>query len=116
MNDLPMNEPDYGTGKKKFNVYIIGVILCVVLTLIAFWAVMPAEMPLKFSEGKTFAIIFGAAILQFLVQVICFLRLNTETDHGRTNVLSFICAIIILIAIIGGSLWIMWNLSYNMMN
>lgn len=105
-------EPDYGTGKKKLNIYIVGILLCIVLTLIPFWAVMTH----KLSNASSFTVIFGAAILQFFTQVICFLRLNGKTAQSRINVMSFIFTIVVLVAIIGGSLWIMWALGYHMMH
>ena len=112
MNEHPTSEPDYGTGKKKFNVYFIGVVLCVVLTLIAFTAVISD----KLSKSSIFAIIFSAAVLQFLVQVGCFLRLNAKTKQARVNLMCFLFTILILLVVIIGSLWIMWHLNYNMMH
>jgi cytochrome o ubiquinol oxidase subunit IV len=109
MNEL--DQPDYGTGQKKLGIYILGVIACSILTLISFGMVMSG----KFSRGEVFAVIYSAACLQLLVQVICFLRLNTETEQGRTNVMSILFTGVILVCIILGSLWIMSNLNYNMM-
>lgn len=105
-------QPDYGTGQKKLGVYLIGLAGCIILTLVAFGAVMFNV----FTKWQVFAIIYAAACIQFLVQVVCFLRLNTETEQGRTNVMSIIFTFIILISIVAGSLWIMWNVNYNMIN
>jgi cytochrome o ubiquinol oxidase operon protein cyoD len=55
------------------------------------------------------------AIMQLLVQCICFLRLNTSKT-GRWNVLPFLFTIFIIAIFIGGSLWIMVNLNYNMVH
>ena len=112
MSDSHAVEPDFGTGKKKLSTYSIGFVLCVILTLIPFGAVMHQEI----SNKLTFAIVYISAILQFFVQVNCFLRLNTQTEQGKMNVMSFIFAIIILLVVVFGSLWIMWNLNYNMMH
>lgn len=105
-------EPDFGTGKKSLKIYVIGLVLCVILTLIPFAMVMHGSLP----RGIVFAGLIIAALLQFLVQVICFLRLNMATDQGVMNVLSFVFAIIVLGVIVGGSMWIMWHLNYNMMH
>jgi cytochrome o ubiquinol oxidase subunit IV len=105
-------EPNYGMGQKTFKVYFFGVIMSAVLTLIPFAAVMYHY----YSKGLTLAILLICALVQFLVQVICFLRLNIQSDEGKTNVLLFIFAIVVLIAIIGGSVWIMYHLNYNMMH
>ena len=106
------DEPDYGTGHKTFGIYLFGFIACIVLTLIPFAAVMYHP----FSHGHTFLIMIVSAIFQFFVQVICFLRLNTKSEQGLINVLSFMFSIVVLLVLIGGSLWIMYHLNYNMMH
>lgn len=107
-----ISQPDYGTGQKKLSTYVMGVVICAVLTLIAFWVVI--AMP--FSRVITFSIIYAAAIIQFFIQVIYFLRLNTQTEQGQMNVMAFIFTGVILLSIVVGSLWIMWNLGYNMVH
>ena len=106
------NHPDYGTGQKKLGMYLIGFISCSILTLFSFWSVMSQ----RFSKLEALALIFTAACLQFLVQVIFFLRLSTQTEQGRTNIMTFLFTGVILVSIILGSLWIMWNLNYYMMH
>lgn len=112
MKDSVIKQADFGTGQKKLSTYIIGTILCVALTLIAFWAVMDSRL----ERWQLFVIIYAAAVIQFFVQLVCFLRLNTQTEQGQINVMSLIFTGVILICIILGSLWIMWNLNYNMLN
>ena len=111
MSQLHSTEPDYGTGKKNLNLYIVGIVLCVILTLIPF-----ATVSRKYPVGPTLAIIYVCAIAQFLVQVFFFLRLHAKNERGRMNLMSFVFAILILIVIVVGSLWIMWHLNYNMMH
>jgi cytochrome o ubiquinol oxidase operon protein cyoD len=106
-----LDQPDYGTGQKKLGIYIVGVVGCVILTLLSFWAVMSSN----FSRHQVFIIIFASACAQFLVQLFCFLRLNTQTEQAKTNVMSLIFTGVILTSIIVGSLWIMSNLNYYMM-
>lgn len=112
MEHHEVGQTDYGTGQKKLGIYVIGVISCSILTLISFWSVMSGY----FARWEIFVIIYASACLQFVVQLICFLRLNTETEQGRTNVMSLIFTVVILTAIVLGSLWIMWSLGYNMMH
>jgi len=107
-----MNEADYGTGQKKLGMYLIGFISCSLLTLLSFWSVMSQ----RFSKLEVLAVIFSSALIQFLVQVICFLRLTAATEQGKTNIMTFLFTVVILISIIVGSLWIMWNLNYYMMH
>lgn len=111
MNNTVVSESDFGTGQKKLSIYIAGIIGCAILTLISFWAVMSHA----FARREVFIIIYTSACVQFMVQLICFLRLNTQTEQGRFNVMSLVFFGIILISIIVGSLWIMSNLSYNLM-
>ncbi len=101
---------DFGTGQKKLGIYTLGVIACAILTLVAFWSVMYG----KFSTLQTMAILYAAAIIQFFVQVLCFLRLNTQTEQGKVNVVSIVFTVVILLTIVAGSLWIMGNLHYYM--
>ena len=105
------DQSDFGMGEKKLSVYLFGVVSCAILTVIAFYTVMDNTLP----KWQIFTVIFAAACIQLLVQVICFLRLNTQTEQSRTNTMSFIFTIVILVTIISGSLWIMSNLNYNMM-
>ena len=107
-----IHQPDYGTGQKKLGIYTFGFVSCFLLTLFAFWVVMSAT----FSRTETFVLIYGAAIIQFFIQLICFLRLNISTEQGRTNVLSFAFTGVVLVTLVLGSLWIMWSLNYYMMH
>lgn len=111
MTHHDISQPDYGTGQKKLGMYVVGIISCSILTLISFWVVMSGQL----SRAEIFTVIYSSAVIQFLVQLICFLRLNTQTEQGKTNVMSLIFTGVILISIIVGSLWIMWNLNYYMM-
>lgn len=112
MTDSQAAAPDFGTSPKSLSVYVVGIILCVILTLIPFGVVMHGGL----AHGQKFAVIMVSAILQFLVQVYCFLRLNVQTIQGKMNTMSFIFTIVVLVVIIGGSLWIMSHLNYNMMH
>lgn len=112
MSDHAVTPSDFGTGQKKLNIYVFGLILCTILTILAFWVVMTG----RFSPLTMYIIIYIAAIVQFFVQLICFLRLNTQTEAGRINVMSILFTIIILLAVVVGSLWIMQNVNYNMMS
>jgi len=109
MND-DHHQPDFGTGEKKLGIYATGFMVCCVLTLIAFASVMTHS----FSKGMLFFIIFLTAIIQFFVQLICFLRLNIKTNQGKMNVMSIAFTGVILTVIVAGSLWIMWNCNYYM--
>lgn len=105
-------QPDYGTGQKRLSIYLTGVVLCVVLTLISFWTVLGNQL----SRGQILTVIYLSAIAQFFVQLICFLRVNTQTHQGRVNVMTLVFTGVVLLTVVAGSLWIMWNLNYYMVN
>jgi cytochrome o ubiquinol oxidase operon protein cyoD len=106
------HQPDFGTGQKKLSTYLIGLGICTFLTLFAFWIVMSRQ----FSSLEGFIFIYAAACLQFVAQLIFFLRLNTQTEQGRVNVMSLVFTGVVLITVIIGTLWIMSNLNYYMVH
>lgn len=112
MSHHDINTPDFGAKDKTFFTYTLGIVLCVILTLIPFGAVHYGA----YSYGQTLSIIYISAVLQFFVQVICFLRLNYSTFQAKLNVLSFVFTICLLSIVVAGSIWIMYNLDYFMMH
>jgi cytochrome o ubiquinol oxidase subunit IV len=56
--------------------------------------------------------IFGLGIVQALTQLVFFLHLGLEKKPHWTFI-SFLFAVVIIGIIIGGTLWIMMNLQYN---
>lgn len=111
MEEISQVEREYGMDDKTFVTYLIGYFLCILLTLIPFATVKYAG----YSFSKTLAHIYIAAIAQFIIQITFFLRLNWKTKQAQTNSIAFAYALLLATIIIGGSLWIMWNLNYRMM-
>ena len=103
---------DLGLGEKKLSIYIAGTITCIFLTLLPFAAVMFRGV----FEETAVGIIVTCALAQFIIQLVCFLRLNYHTEQARLNVQSFALCLFILFVILVGSLWIMDNLHHNMMH
>ncbi len=89
---------------------ITGFVLSLVLTIIAYLLVSQEILPQKVLP-YTVMILGGG---QALVQLIFFLHLGLETDP-KWNLIMFLFMLLILIVIVCGSLWIMQNLSYNLM-
>lgn len=100
-----------GTGQKTLKLYLTGFVLSIILTLIPF-GVVAKQM---FSAQNMLITLAVCAVLQLYVQVVCFLRLNTSRE-GRWTLTSFLFTILIVAILVGGSLWIMYNLNYNMVN
>lgn len=105
------NLPDIGIGEKNFHFYILGFFLCILLSLIP-WATVKFA---HYSYHKTLAHIYIAAIVQAIIQIIFFLRLTFNTKQAQLNVMGFMYALLLATVVIGGSMWIMWNLNYRMM-
>lgn len=91
--------------------YRIGSLLAIMLTIVPFWLVMSGPQP---APGSTAAIIFGLALIQIAVHVICFLHLDTRSEGGWT-LLAFLFTTVIVVVTIGGSVWVMLHLNGNMM-
>ncbi|MEG6508018.1 cytochrome o ubiquinol oxidase subunit IV [Methyloligella sp. 2.7D] len=89
--------------------YVIGFVLAVILTAIPFWLVMSeAAAP---SVLLPTILIIGAA--QMLVHLKYFLHLLGP--DGTWNISSLLLTILIVSIVIGGTLWVMYELNNNMM-
>ncbi|QTS83961.1 cytochrome o ubiquinol oxidase subunit IV [Coxiella endosymbiont of Amblyomma nuttalli] len=111
MNEILAEDTYYDDiGKKKLSVYLFGVILCVILTLISFFTTLYS----KFSVSVVLAIVFISAVLQFIVQLICFLQLNGKSERNLMYLMSLVFTLVLLFVLVGGSLWIIWSLRYYM--
>lgn len=105
---VPME--NYGTSPKTLSAYVTGLFLSLILTCAAFFVVYKHAL----STSSLYITVTVLAVLQFCVQSLCFLRLNAGPE-GRWNLYPFLFAIFVVFVVIGGSLWIMYNLNYNMM-
>ena len=97
---------DHGSTKS----YITGFILSVVLTVIAFGLVMAHTVPTEIAIPAIAAL----AMVQVFVHLGYFLHMNTG-PAGRWNLTSFAFAVLVAVILIGGTAWIMYNISVNMM-
>lgn len=98
-----------GASHGSIKSYIIGFILCVVLTLIPFCIVMFGE----FSSVIKILTIVATAIVQVYVQLYFFLHLDTSSEQ-RWNLVAFLFSLVVIIVVVGGSIWIMRALNYFM--
>jgi cytochrome o ubiquinol oxidase subunit IV len=85
--------------------YVIGFLLSIVLTIIPLVIVMNGLL----SKTASTVLILGMAALQFVVQLVFFMHIRSE-EKPRWNVMALLLGLVILITIIGGSIWIM---TYN---
>ncbi|URN95544.1 MAG: cytochrome o ubiquinol oxidase subunit IV [Candidatus Pristimantibacillus lignocellulolyticus] len=85
--------------------YVLGFILSIVLTIIPLVAVLND----MFNKTTTIVIVLVTAVLQLLVQLLFFMHIRDE-DGPRYNLISLVFAVVILLTIVIGSIWIM---TYN---
>lgn len=91
--------------------YIIGFVLSIIMTLLAYWTVESKV----YAPAFVVAIVIGLAILQLFVQLYFFLHLGEEMKpRWRLVTLGF--GVLVVVIVVWGSLWIMDNLNYTMMH
>ena len=99
-----------GSSHGSFAGYSSGFALSVLLTGASFALVW--KQP--FSKPEVFAGLIAAALVQMFVHLTMFLHLNRSSKQ-RWNVVVLCFAALIVVILIGGSLWIMTNANNNMM-
>lgn len=91
--------------------YIIGFVLSLFMTLIAYFAVVGSWL-----EGMALIVLLCVlAVVQMVVQLVYFLHLGEEVGP-RYRFASFLLMAVLLLIVVVGSLWIMYHLNENMMN
>jgi cytochrome o ubiquinol oxidase subunit IV len=104
-----MSSHEVTRGQKTLSAYVLGFVLSLILTVLAFGCVQLKVL----SDAGLYIALTVLALTQLFVQSVCFLRLNTSAE-GRWNLLPFLFVILIVAFLVGGTLWIMYNLSYFM--
>jgi cytochrome o ubiquinol oxidase subunit IV len=89
--------------------YVIGLALAIALTALSFW--LPTTR-LVWGPGIPVALVVFA-IAQMGVHLVFFLHITTAPDNTN-NVMALAFGVLIVFLVIGGSLWIMTNMSHNM--
>lgn len=102
-----VKEATHGTFKS----YVIGFILSIILTLAAYFLVVNHV----WSEWTLILAIVGLGLVQVFVQLFFFLHLGEESKP-YWNVLIFLFMLLVLVVIVSGSLWIIYNLDYRVMS
>lgn len=98
--------PPGGRGRHgSLQSYSAGFALSIMLTVVPLLLVTGGWF------GRTWTVVWilAAAVLQFAVQLIFFMHLR-EGDNARWNVMSLLLGLLIMVTIVGGSIWIM---TYN---
>lgn len=94
----------------SFKPVILGFVLSAVLACAMYRVADKSHL-----TGDFFVIsLFGLALLQAVIQLILFMQVGLESRPHWTFI-SLIFTIIVILIVIGGSIWIMNNLNYNLM-
>jgi cytochrome o ubiquinol oxidase operon protein cyoD len=111
MDIAPGDEhPEDGGIAQRVMLYLTGLGLAVLLTATSFFV---AGTDLVWQPSIPVALVV-LAIAQMGVHLVFFLHITTGPDNTN-NVLALAFGVLIVFLVIGGSLWIMANLNYNMM-
>ena len=94
----------------KFSAYMIGFVLAVILTAVPFILVAFKLL----SATTTLVVIAVLALIQVLVHLRYFLHLDFK-DTPRENLVTLAFTAVLIVIMIGGSLWIMFDLNARMM-
>ena len=105
----PGDEAEVRIGERVMG-YVAGLGLALLLTATSFFI---AGTDLVWQPSIPVAIVV-LAIAQMGVHLVFFLHITTGPDNTN-NVLALAFGLLIVILVIGGSLWIMANLNHNMM-
>jgi cytochrome o ubiquinol oxidase operon protein cyoD len=98
-------------SKKALITYIVGFLLSIGLTLLAYFLVVGDIITKRF----TVVLIFVLAMVQLFVQLTFFLHLGAE-KRSRWRWVTLIFGVLVVLIVGVGSLWIMDHLNYNMMH
>ncbi len=96
-------------GAIRYRSYVIGFVLSVVTTLVAYFLVVTGSLP----AWSAVYVVMAIAVVQLIVQVMYFLHIGRGS---KWKLRTFIFTLIVVIIIVAGSVWIMENLNYNMMD
>ncbi|MEO8489472.1 MULTISPECIES: cytochrome o ubiquinol oxidase subunit IV [Pseudomonas] len=105
-HDHDSHDASHGSVKS----YAIGFILSVILTLIPFGLVMYPTLP----KSITMMIVLAFAVIQVLVHLVYFLHLD-RSKAQRDNVIAFVFAGLVILLLVGLSVWIMFSIHTFMM-
>ena len=106
----PGDEHLDGSISQRVIGYLVGLGLAILLTATSFFV---AGTDLVWQPSIPVALVV-LAIAQMGVHLVFFLHITTGPDNTN-NVLALAFGVLIVLLVIGGSLWIMTNLNQNMM-
>lgn len=105
----PDDAHDAGHGSVKS--YLVGFVLSVVLTVIPFWAVMSGS----FEKSTVIPLVLMLAVVQVIVHLKYFLHLDFSPS-SRASTFAFLFSALIIVMVVGLSVWIIYSANAMMMS
>jgi cytochrome o ubiquinol oxidase operon protein cyoD len=90
-------------------IYGRGFVLSLILTALMYFVATSHTLP----RANTVALLVLFALVQCVVQFVCFLHLNASASRAKLFLLA--CASLVVLILVSGSLWIMFTLNSRMM-
>lgn len=106
-----MSDPRGKGGHGSLKSYLTGFALSVILTVIPFWIVM-GEAPIPKHQAIAAIVLLGG--LQMIVHIHYFLHVTIRAEDGW-QAMSMGLTILLLVIVLSGSVWVMFNLESHMM-
>lgn len=97
-----------------WNVSVKPLIIGFILSLVMVFAIYRIVLHSHLTHGTLVTSIVLIGCLLALVQLVFFLHLGLE-GKPRWNLMMFLFMALLVVILVGGSLWIMSNLNYNVM-
>ncbi len=94
----------------SFKPVILGFILSAVLVFAAYRTAVHYHL----TSGMLDFTLIGLATIAAILQIVFYLHLGLESKP-RWNLMMFLFMALIIVVLVGGSMWIMYNLNYNVM-
>ena len=108
---MPDNHDAMHEHQGSLRGYLTGFVLAAILTVIPFWLVMGHAIA---NKPLLILIILVLAVVQIFVHIVYFLHLDTRSEAGW-NMMAFIFTAVLVIIVLGASIWVMYNENVNMM-
>ena len=107
-NDFKVIDEEYEAGRQAMRSYVTGFVLSIILTLIPYFMVVNHV----FGSSSLMYAVVSFALAQLVVQVVFFLHLHKKSKP-HWNLIVFVFTFLIVAILVVGSLWVMYNLNYN---
>ncbi|HVQ44827.1 MAG TPA: cytochrome o ubiquinol oxidase subunit IV [Candidatus Saccharimonadia bacterium] len=104
-------QPQPETAQGSVGSYVLGFALSLAFTLTAYALAANHALPSR----TLVTVVLGLGVMQLIVQLALFLHLG-KGSKPQWNVSVFSFALLVIVILVGGSLWIMTNLNYHMIS